>query len=145
VTCPGTSAAAGCVPGNLIDPNMISTSISVPLDAACCGAPTAGFASTLTTAGTQLTPRTNQVDFGVAKRLKFGRVRFDPRVDLFNAFNSDDYYAVVSSVFSPTLGPNGVSAPAVPANAAGTNYTAYHQPARFLQGRIVKIGFNASW
>jgi len=133
------------VPGAPILPGMISTSLSVPLDSACCGAPTAGFASTLTAASTQLTPRTNQVDFGVAKRLKFGRVRFDPRLDMFNVFNSHAYYSVVSSVFSPTVGPSGTLAPAVPANAAGTNYTAYHQPARFLQGRIFKLGFNASW
>jgi hypothetical protein len=127
--CPGNSAAAGCVVGAAINPNLVSSSVSVPLDAT----------------GTQLTPRTNQVDIGIAKRLKFGRVRFDPRIDLFNAFNSDDYYSVVSTVFSPTVGPNGSLAPAIPAKASHSDFTAYHQPARFLQGRIVKIGFNASW
>jgi len=132
VTCPGNSAAAGCVPGQVINPNIVSTSVSVPLD------PT----------GVTLTPRTNQVDFGVAKRLKFGRVRFDPRIDLFNAFNSYAYYSVVSTSFSPVKDAsqaNPALSPALPANAAGTQYTAYHQPARFLQGRILKIGFNASW
>jgi hypothetical protein len=117
------------VVGALIDPNMISTSISVPLD------PT----------GVTLTPRTNQVDFGLAKRLKFGRVRFDPRVDLFNALNSDAYYSVTSTSFSPIVGSAGVNGPAVGSLAAGTQFTAYHQPARFLQGRIVKLGFNMSW
>jgi hypothetical protein len=128
-TCPGNSAAAGCVVGATINPNLVSSSVSVPLDAA----------------GTQLTPRTNQVDLGLAKRLKFGRVRFDPKIDLFNALNSDDYYSVVSTTFSPIVGPNGVNAAALPSLATGTQFTAYHQPARFLQGRIVKIGFNASW
>jgi len=96
-------------------------------------------------AGVTLTPRTNQFDFGISKRIKIGRLRFDPRLDMFNAFNSYAYYSVVSTVFTPTVGPSGPLAPAVPANAAGTNYTAYHQPGRFLQGRIFKIGFNASW
>ena len=99
----------------------------------------------LNAAGTQLTPRTNQVDFGISKRLKFGRIRIDPKIDLFNALNSDDYYSVVSTSFSPIVGPGGVNAPASPSLVGGTQPTSYHQPARFLQGRIVKIGFNASW
>jgi hypothetical protein len=128
-TCPGNSVAAGCVVGAKIDPNMIATSLSVPLDPL----------------GSTLTPRTNQLDFGLAKRMKFGRVRFEPRVDLFNALNSDDYYSVVSTSFSPIVGPAGVNGPAVGSLASGTNFTAYHQPGRFLQGRIVKLGFNMSW
>ena len=127
--CPGNSAAAGCVVGKPIAPNLVSSSVSVPLDAT----------------GVTNTPRTNQLDFGVAKRLKIGRLRLDPKIDLFNALNSDDYYAVVSSSFAPIVGPNGVNAPALPSLAGGTQYTAYHQPARFLQGRIVRLGFNASW
>jgi hypothetical protein len=129
--CPGNSAAAGCVVGAVINPNIVSSSVSVPLNAA----------------GTQLTPRTNQVDFGLSKRLKFGRLRLDPKIDLFNALNSDDYYSVVSTTFAPAAVPAGqpTNVPATPSNAAGTNFTSYHQPARFLQGRIVKIGFNASW
>jgi hypothetical protein len=128
-TCPGNSAAAGCVVGAKIVPNLVSSSVSVPLD------PT----------GVTLTPRTNQLDFGLAKRLKFGRIRFDPRVDLFNALNSDAYYSVVSSSFSPVVGAAGVNGPADPSLAGTSGFTAYHQPARFLQGRIVKLGFNMSW
>jgi hypothetical protein len=131
-TCPGTSVAAGCVVGATIDPNLVSSSVSVPLDPA----------------GVTLTPRTNQVDFGLEKRLKFGRVRFAPRVDLFNAFNSDAYYSVVSTSFVPVLDTSAADpahAPAVGAPAKGTNFTAYHQPGRFLQGRILKLGFNMSW
>jgi hypothetical protein len=95
-----------------------------------------------------LTPRTNQVDFGLAKRLKFGRIRFDPRIDLFNAFNSDDYYSVTSTAFSPILDTTQATpttSPAVGSLASGTNFTAYRQPSRFLQGRIFKLGFNMSW
>src|SRR5262249_61602769 len=77
--CPGTSVAAGCVAGNVITPTAVNN-LSVPLD------PT----------GVTQTPRTNQVDFGLAKRMKFGRLRIDPKIDLFNALNSDDYYSVTS-------------------------------------------------
>jgi hypothetical protein len=117
--------------GAPINPNLVSSSVSVPLSAS----------------GTDLTPRTNQLDFGLAKRLKFGRIRIDPKIDLFNALNSDDYYSVVSTSFSPAKIAAGqpTNVPATPSLAAGTNYTSFHQPARFLQGRIVKIGFNASW
>ena len=48
-------------------------------------------------------PRNNELDFGIAKRLKFGRIRIDPKVDMFNALNSDDYYSVTSTAFSPIL------------------------------------------
>jgi hypothetical protein len=95
-----------------------------------------------------LTPRTNQVDFGLSKRLTFGRLRFDPRIDVFNVLNSNDYYSVRSTTFSPILNPNApnpTQSPALPALAAGTNYTNYLAPARFLQGRILKIGFNITW
>ena len=131
-TCPGNSVAAGCVVGGLINPNIVSTSVSVPLDPA----------------GVTLTPRTNQVDLGLAKRLKFGRIHFDPRIDLFNALNSDDYYAVTSTAFAPIKDPTSADpthSPAAPSLASGTLFTAYRQPSRFLQGRIFKLGFNMSW
>jgi len=128
-TCPGNSAAAGCVVGGTVYSSLINSSVSVPLDPA----------------GVTLTPRTNQFDFGVSKRIKIGRLRFDPRIDIFNAFNSHAYYSVVSTTFAPIVGPDGTSAPAIPAPATGSKYTSYRQPARFLQGRIFKIGFNASW
>jgi hypothetical protein len=129
ITCPGSSASAGCVPQATIYSAMVASSTSVPLDPS----------------GTTLTPRTNQLDFGMAKRLRFGRIHFDPKFDLFNALNSDAYYSVVSTSFSPTVGAAGVNGAAVPSNASGTQFTAYHQPARFLQGRIVRLGFNMSW
>src|SRR5262249_7475735 len=75
---PGTSAAAGCAVGALVIPGMNQPSLNVPL------IPT----------GTELTPRLNQVDFSVGKKFNFERVRFEPRIDLFNALNSSDYFAV---------------------------------------------------
>ena len=104
--------------------------------------------ATLDPSGTTLTPRTNQVDLGLAKRMKFGRIRIDPKVDLFNALNSSDYYSVTATTFSPILNPAAADpahSAALPANATGTQFTSYHQPARFLQGRIVRIGANITW
>ena len=74
--------------------------------------------------GTELTPRINQVDFSVSKRLSFERVRLQPRIDLFNALNSSDYYTVRSIVYSTA--PNAT----------------YKLPGSILLGRLVRLGFN---
>ncbi len=137
-SCPGTSAAAGCV---AISPTSTSTLV----------APTE-IATTLTAqlapSGVNLTPRNNQVDFGISKRLKFGRIRIDPKVDMFNALNSDDYYSVTSTTFSPVLDPSlpvatALTSPATPSLTNG--FTTFHQPSRFLQGRIFRLGANITW
>jgi hypothetical protein len=143
VTCPGNSAAQGCVVGGLVDPNQISANIT-----SYDGTTTAVTDVQLDAPQVTLTPRTNQLDFGLSKRMKFGRLRVDPKLDLFNLLNSNDYFSVRSTSFSPI--PNmSVSDPthsaALPAPAAGTSYTNYRAPARFLQGRILKLGFNVSW
>jgi hypothetical protein len=132
-TCPGNAVAAGCVAGALIAPTAVNN-----------------LSATLDPAGTTPTPRTNQVDLGFSKRLKFGRVRIDPKVDMFNALNSDDYYRVTTAAFSPILNPalsaaTAVTSPAIPANTTATNFPGYHQPARFLQGRIFRLGANITW
>ncbi len=138
-TCPGTSAAAGCV---ATSPTSTSTLV----------APTAvnNLTANLDPSGVNLTPRNNQVDLGFSKRLKFGRIRIDPKIDMFNALNSDDYYSVTTAAFSPILNPalataTALTSAAVPANTAGTNFPGYHQPARFLQGRIFRLGANITW
>jgi hypothetical protein len=130
VTCPGTSAGANCAPGALVAPTAVNASLAATLDPS----------------GATLTPRTNQVDFGIAKRLKFGRLRIDPKVDMFNALNSDDYYSVTSANFIPILNtnaPNPTTAPALPSLTNG--FPTYHQPSRFLQGRIFRLGANITW
>src|SRR5262249_17936229 len=76
--CPGDSAAHGCVVGAFVNSGLKQASLNVPL------IPT----------GTELTPRLNQVDFSVGKRFTFERIRFEPKIDLFNAFNSSAYFAV---------------------------------------------------
>jgi hypothetical protein len=123
LVCPGNSAAAGCVVGARVVPTMNSASFSVPL------APP----------DTEQTPRLNQVDFSLSKRLTIGRFKFDPKIDVFNAFNSSDYFTVRSTTFSPTavagvsaLGPGGTPA-------------AYLAPGSILQGRLIRLGANISW
>jgi len=127
--CPNGAAAAGCVLGAKVDQGQVSPSISVPLDAP----------------NTWLTPRTNQVDIGVAKRLTFGRLKVDPKVDLFNALNSSAYFTVRSTTFSPVVGPDGALAPGLPAPAPGSSYTNYRAPGSVLQGRILRVGANVTW
>jgi hypothetical protein len=109
--CPGDSAAAGCVVNALVIPGMNQASLNVPL------IPT----------GTELTPRLNQVDFSVGKRFIFEGWRIEPKVDLFNALNSSDYYTVRSLVYSTAVG------------------ATYKQPGSILQGRIVRLGAVVNW
>jgi hypothetical protein len=130
VTCPGTSAAAGCTPNTIIVPGQVATTLTATLDPA----------------NTTLTPRNNQVDFGIAKRMKFGRLRVDPKIDLFNALNSDDYYSVTTATFSPIVNPAAADPTHSPALPALTNgFATYRQPSRFLQGRIMRLGANITW
>jgi hypothetical protein len=121
--CPGNAAAAGCTVGALIVPGMNSASFSVPLIAP----------------QTEYTPRVTQLDLAVSKRIMIGRMKFDPKVDIFNLLNSSDYFTVRSTTFSPT------SVPGVSALGAGGTPAAYLAPSSILQGRLVRIGANVSW
>ncbi|PYS16608.1 MAG: hypothetical protein DMG17_12060, partial [Acidobacteria bacterium] len=109
--CPGNSAAAGCRVEALVIPGMNQPSLNVPLIAP----------------GTELTPRINQVDFSVGKRFTFERLRIEPKIDLFNALNSSDYYSVRTMVYSSVAG------------------ATYKQPREILQGRIIRLGAVVNW
>ena len=74
--------------------------------------------------GTEFTPRINQVDFAASKTFKIDYFSFTPKLDIFNALNSDDYTSVASSQF---------------------NATTYLQPSVVLQGRIIRIGVDVKW
>lgn len=114
--CPGASASQGCKVGATVIPGLVSSSLSVPLVAPGVGE----------------TPRINQVDFSIGKRFAIGRLRLDPKIDLFNAFNSDDYYSVRSTTFSPT-------------STAGVSGGAYLLPRDILQGRLLRIAAVVNW
>jgi hypothetical protein len=74
--------------------------------------------------GTEFTPRINQVDFAASKTFKIDYFSFTPKLDIFNALNSDDYTSVTSSQF---------------------NAQTYLQPSVVLQGRIIRVGVDVKW
>jgi hypothetical protein len=111
--CPGTSAQNGCVVGAPVIPGMNMALLNVPL----------------TAPGTELTPRFNQVDLSFAKRISFERLQISPKVDIFNALNSSDYFTVQSLTY-------------LSAAAAGA---AYKLPGSIIQGRIFRIGAVVNW
>jgi hypothetical protein len=88
---------------------------------------TTGIASVnlgLSAPGTLFTPRVNELDFGVSKQFKVDNWNFTPRLDIFNALNSDDYTAVTTAQY---------------------NASTYLQPAVILQGRIIRVGIDVRW
>ena len=73
---------------------------------------------------TEYTPRINQFDFSASKSLEFGAFRLTPKLDLFNALNSDDYTAVSSTQYGAAT---------------------YMRPSVILQGRIIRFAVDARW
>jgi hypothetical protein len=122
-------------PNGLATYELISRTTNYPANCkgACTpGAPmipglTTGIASVnlgLNAPGTQFTPRVNELDLGVSKQFKVDNWGFTPRLDIFNALNSDDFTAVTTAQY---------------------NASTYLQPAVILQGRIVRIGIDVRW
>ena len=68
---------------------------------------------------TEFTPRITQVDFSLSKSFEFGKFRLAPKLDIFNALNSDDYTGVATAQFGAAT---------------------YMRPSTILQGRIIRIG-----
>jgi len=100
-----------CTPGALVLPELSASglaNIQVPLVAP----------------ETEYTPRINQVDFSVSKRVEFGAFRMTPKIDLFNALNSDDYSSVTTVQFGAAT---------------------YKQPSVIIQGRIIRVGVDVTW
>lgn len=73
---------------------------------------------------TEYTPRINQVDLSFSKRVQFGRFVATPKIDFFNALNSDDYSSVSTMQFGAA---------------------AYNRPSVILQGRIIRVGVDMTW
>jgi len=82
--------------------------------------------------GIELTPRLNQIDLSIAKRIKIGGFKFDPKIDLFNAFNSSDYFTVRTTTFTPSA-------------AAGVSAGTYMFPGSILQGRLLRLAAVINW
>ena len=120
-SCPGNSASQGCVVGALIAPGALST-LTVPL-----GPP-----------NTLLTPRLNQLDLSIAKRINVGRFRIDPKLDVFNALNSSDYFTARSTTYTLT------AAGATPTAEQGSSGS-YLLPGSIIQGRLLRIAAVVNW
>ena len=74
--------------------------------------------------GTEFTSRYNQIDFGASRTFRFGHTSIMPRLDLFNAFNSDAFTSVSTLQY-------GVAT--------------YMQPSVILQGRLIRVGADVKW
>jgi hypothetical protein len=120
-SCPGNSASQGCVVGALIAPGALST-LTVPL-----GPP-----------NTLLTPRLNQLDLSIAKRISFGRFRIDPKLDIFNALNSSDYFTARSTTYTLT------AVGATPTAEQGSSGS-FLLPGSIIQGRLLRIAAVVNW
>jgi hypothetical protein len=84
----------------------------------------ATFSVPLVAPETEFTPRINQLDLSVSKRFQFAAISILPKLDVFNALNSDDYTAVASTTFGAST---------------------YMQPSTILQGRIIRLGADVRW
>jgi hypothetical protein len=82
--------------------------------------------------GTEEMPRVNQLDLSVAKRITIGRVSLDPKIDMFNALNSSDYFTVRTQTFLPT-------------STAAASSGRYLYPGSILQGRLLRIAAVVNW
>jgi hypothetical protein len=115
LVAPTTRYAANCTgpcrPGELVLPALAASgvaSLSIPLVAP----------------ETEFTPRINQIDLSASKRLTFSKLTVVPKLDVFNAFNSDDYSSVVTAQFGAAT---------------------YMRPSTVLQGRIFRVGADVRW
>jgi hypothetical protein len=113
--CPGNSASQGCVVNATMLPGALS-SFTVPL----------------IPPGTEQMPRVNQVDLSFAKRFIVSGVRIDPKIDIFNVFNSDAYFTTKTNSFTPSA-------------TAGVSQGSYLYPASILQGRLLRIAAVVNW
>lgn len=104
-TCNNT---ARCTIGTRVIPGLTQSTLNVPL----------------TAPATEYAPRLNQVDLAFSKQIAVDRMRFTPKLDIFNAFSSDDYTAVSSMQFGAVT---------------------YKRPSTILQGRIIRVGVDVKW
>ena len=95
-SCPGSSAAAGCVVGAKIDPGLTVASLSIPLVAPM----------------TEYGDRINQLDLNVARTFKLGSGDVQPKIDFFNLLNR----APVTAVLGLNYGTAAYNQPSVVLN-----------------------------
>lgn len=97
-----------CRPGELVIPGLTTATLNVPLRAP----------------QTEYMPRINQLDLSLSKTVTYRGMRFTPKVDMFNALNSDRYSSVATAQFGAAT---------------------YLQPATILQGRLIRLNLEMYW
>jgi len=102
---------------------LAAVGFSLPLPAMAASG-VASISVPLVAPETEFTPRINQFDFSVSKAIEFGVIRVTPKLDVFNALNSDDYTAVASAQYGAAT---------------------YMRPSVVLQGRIIRFGADVRW
>jgi hypothetical protein len=102
------NCAAPCRPGELVIPGLTTATLNVPLKAP----------------QTEYMPRINQLDLSISRAFTTRGIRLVPKVDVFNATNSDRYSSVTTAQF---------------------NAATYLQPSTILQGRLIRVGLETSW
>jgi hypothetical protein len=94
------------------------------LRAALTAAGQASISVPLVAPETEFTPRINQLDISFSKRIQARGLSMLPKIDFFNALNSDDYSSVSTAQFGAA---------------------AYMRPSVILQGRIIRVGVDVTW
>ena len=109
---PTTRYAANCTgpcrPGELVVPGLNLTTLNVLLAAP----------------ETEFMPRYNQLDLSMSKTFTVRGIRISPKVDVFNAMNSDRWSSVTTAQF---------------------NTDTYLQPSTIMQARLIRLGIESSW
>ncbi|MGE0463998.1 MAG: hypothetical protein AB7Q16_21735 [Vicinamibacterales bacterium] len=102
------------------------TTAAAPADlrAALTAAGQASISIPLVAPETEYAPRLNQLDISFSKRIQAARFTLLPKIDFFNALNSDDYSSVSTMQFGAA---------------------AYNRPSVILQGRIIRVGVDMTW
>jgi hypothetical protein len=111
-------AGRPCTPGALVIPDLVVSSLTVPL------APS----------GTErFLPRLNQLDLTVKKTFRLGRLTYDARLDVFNALNVDTWLNERSQNYdTPTYG--------LPGNSDG-----FLAPPGIIVGRLPRLALQMKW
>ncbi len=102
------NCTAPCRPNELVIPGLTTATLNVPLRAP----------------ETQYMPRINQLDFSLSKLITVRGIRLLPKVDIFNATNSDRWSSVTTAQFGTAT---------------------YLQPATILQGRLIRVAIETTW
>jgi hypothetical protein len=102
------NCAAPCRPNELVIPGLNTATLNVPLAAP----------------ETEYMPRINQLDLSLSKVVNVRGIRILPKVDVFNATNSDRWSSITTAQFGTAT---------------------YLQPATILQGRLIRVAIETSW